>query len=135
MCVKKPLKMANDLKNATVPVFGAMFERGDIAAKLRYNQGILRLNENSWQETKQFCYFFLYFIKIAANWQLVTLLFRKSRGKNKSQICEFSRYFSRKGKKLVANATGLVSISSPAGRRRSNDGDQSGDLPAQKTAH
>ena len=36
---------------------------------------------------------------------------------------------------LVANATGLVSISSPAGRRRSNDGDQSGDLPAQKAAH
>jgi len=37
LSVKKALKMANDLKNATVPVFNAMFERGDIAAKLRYN--------------------------------------------------------------------------------------------------
>ena len=35
--VKKPLKMANDRKNATVPVFNAMFERSNIAAKLRYN--------------------------------------------------------------------------------------------------
>ena len=30
---------------------------------------------------------------------VVTFLFRKSRGKNKLQICDFSRYFSRKGKK------------------------------------
>ena len=35
--VKKPLKMANDRKNATVPVFNAMFERSNIGAKLRYN--------------------------------------------------------------------------------------------------
>ena len=58
-CVlKKPLKMANDRKNATVPVFNTMFERSNI----------FRLKENSRQETKQFCYFFLYFIKVAANW-------------------------------------------------------------------
>ena len=37
LCVKKQLKMANDRKNATVPVFNAMFERSNIAAKLRYN--------------------------------------------------------------------------------------------------
>ena len=36
-CVKKPLKMANDRKNVTVPVFNSMFERSNIAAKLRYN--------------------------------------------------------------------------------------------------
>ena len=30
------------------------------------------------------------------------------------QICDFSRYFSRKGKNVVANATVLVAISSPA---------------------
>ena len=35
--VKKPLNMANDRKNATIPVFNAMFERSNIAAKLRYN--------------------------------------------------------------------------------------------------
>ena len=51
--------------------------------------------------------------KVAAKWQLLTLLFRKSEGDNKSQICDFSRYFSRKGKNLVANATVLVAISSP----------------------
>ena len=48
--------------------------------------------------------------------QLVTLLFRKSSGKNKSQICHFSRFFSCKAKKtLVANANVLVTILSPAG--------------------
>ena len=78
MRVKKPLKMANDRKKATVPVFNAMFERSNIAAKLPYNEGIFRMKENLRQETKQFS-FFLYFIKVAANWQLMTLLFRKSR--------------------------------------------------------
>jgi len=52
---------------------------------------------------KQFSYFFLYFAKVAANWQLVILLFQKSRGENKSQICNFSRYFSRKGNKFSRN--------------------------------
>ena len=35
--VKKTLKMATDRKNATVPVFNAMFKRSNIAAKLRNN--------------------------------------------------------------------------------------------------
>ena len=35
--VKKPLKMANDQKNTTFPVFTAMFERSNIEAKLRFN--------------------------------------------------------------------------------------------------
>jgi len=35
--VEKLLKMANDRKNATAPVFNAMFERSNIAAKLSYN--------------------------------------------------------------------------------------------------
>ena len=48
-CVlKKPLKMMNDRKNATVPVFNTMFKRSNI----------FRLKENSRQETKQLCYFF-----------------------------------------------------------------------------
>jgi len=59
LCEKKPLKMVNDQKNAIiVPVFNTMFERSNI----------FRLKENSRQETKQFCYFFLYFIIVAANW-------------------------------------------------------------------
>ena len=66
---------------------------------LRY----LQIEKNSRQETKQCCYFFLYFLKVATNWQLVILLFRKSRGENKSQICDFSRYFSRKGNKFSRN--------------------------------
>ena len=34
---KKPLKMANDRNNATVPVFNAMFKKSNIAAsKLHY---------------------------------------------------------------------------------------------------
>ena len=36
----------------------------------------------------------------AAKWQLLALSFQKSEGENKSQICDFSRYFSRKGKKI-----------------------------------
>ena len=51
--------------------------------------------------------------KVAAKWQLLTLLFREAKGDNKSQICDFSRYFSRKGNNLVANATVLVAILSP----------------------
>jgi len=55
---------------------------------------------NSQQETNQFHYFFLCFIKVAAHWQMVTLLFQKSRGKYKLQICNLSRFFSHKGKNL-----------------------------------
>ena len=38
--------------------------------------------------------------KVAAKWQLLTLLFRKSEGESKLQICNFSRYFSCKRKKF-----------------------------------
>ena len=38
--------------------------------------------------------------KVAAKWQLLSLLFWKGKGENKSQICDFSRYFSPKGKKF-----------------------------------
>lgn len=43
-----------------------------------------------------------YFIKVAANWQLLTPFVSKAhlKGENKSQICDFSRYFSRKRKKF-----------------------------------
>ena len=55
-------------------------------------------------------------VKRAAKWQLLTLLFRKSEDENKSQICDFSRFFSRKGEKgSVANATVLVAISTLTG--------------------
>ena len=37
LCVKIPLKMANDRKDATVPVFNTMLERSNIAAELRYH--------------------------------------------------------------------------------------------------
>ena len=59
-----------------------------------------------------FIYLFI-LAKVAAKWQLLTLLFQKSEGDNKSQICDFSRHFGHKGKNLVTNATVLVTISSP----------------------
>ena len=37
--------MANDRKNATVPVFNTMFERSNIAAKLHYNQDYLQIEQ------------------------------------------------------------------------------------------
>ena len=58
-------------------------------------------------------------VKRAAKWQLLTLLFRKNEDENKLHICDFSRYFSRKEKKSVANATVLVAISSPESRQSS----------------
>ena len=76
---------ANDQKNATVPVFNAMCERSNIAA-------------TSQQETKQFCYFFLYFIVVAANWYLVTFLFRKSRGKISRKFATSPDILVAKGK-------------------------------------
>ena len=36
--------------------------------------------------------------KVAEKWSQITLLFRQSKGEDKSKICEFSRYFSRRGK-------------------------------------
>ena len=63
-----------------------------------------------------FIYLFIYLFileKVAAKWQLLTILFRKSEGENKSQICDFSRYFISKGKNSFASATVLVTISSP----------------------
>ena len=60
--------MANDRKNATVPVLTPYSK--EVTSLLNYAtiKIIFRLKENSQQETKQFCYFFLYFIKVAANW-------------------------------------------------------------------
>ena len=84
----------------------------NIAAKLLYNYAIFR--ENSERETKNFVIYLFVLAKVAAKWQLLTLLFGKSEGDNKSQICDFSRYFNRKEKNLVANATVLVAILSPA---------------------
>ena len=93
--------MPDDRKNGTVPVFNAKFERRTIAAKLHYNNywGIFRLKENAQQETKEFCYFFLYFIKVAANWQLLTPFVSKEQRWN--FICKFTTspdIFLAKGK-------------------------------------
>jgi len=103
LCVKKPLKMVNDRKDTTLPVFNAMLERSNIAAELRYNfikiKRYLQLEKIHDKKQNNFVQF-LYYITVAANWQLVILLFQKSGGKNKSQICDFSGYFSRKGNKL-----------------------------------
>ena len=71
----------------------------NIAAKLRYNYAIFRLKENSRRETNNFVISSFILVKRAVKWQLLTLLFRKSEDENKSQICDFSRYFSRKGRK------------------------------------
>ena len=60
--------MANDRKNATVLVLTPCSK--EVTSLLNYAtiKIIFRLKENSRQETKQFCYFFLFFIKVAANW-------------------------------------------------------------------
>ena len=77
-----------------------------ITLQLRYLQREFTSRKNNFV-------IYLFILTKAAKWQLLTLLFRKSEGDNKSQICDFSRYFRRKGKNLVANATVLVVISSP----------------------
>ena len=96
LSVKKPQKMANDRRNGAVHVTSQLTSE-KIHSK-KQNDFVL--------------YLFI-LANVAAKWQLLTLLFRKSEGDNKLQICDFSRYFSRKEKNLVANATVLVAISSP----------------------
>ena len=107
LCVKKLLKMANDRRNGAVHV----------TSQLNYYTITLPSEKIHSEKQNNFViYLFIYLFilaKVAAKWQLLTLLFRKNEGDNKSQICDFSRYFSRKGKNLVANATVLVAISSP----------------------
>ena len=104
LCVKKPLKMANDRRNGAVHV----------TSQLNYSAITLSSEKIYREKQNNFVIYIFILAKVAAKWQLLTLLFRKSEGDNKSQICDFSRYFSRKGKTLVANATILVAISSPA---------------------
>ena len=68
---------------------------------------------SDWKKTqgeKQNCFVISSFIlvKRAAKWQLLTLLFRKSKDENKSQILNFSRYFSCKGKKIQSHCIHLI---------------------------
>ena len=90
LCVKKPLKMANDQRNGAVHV------------TLQLNYSTIMLSSEKIHSKKQnnFVIYLFILAKVAAKWQLLTLLFQKSEGDNKSQICDFSRYFSRKGKTL-----------------------------------
>ena len=107
LCVKKLLKMANGRRNGAVHV----------TSLLNYYTITLPSEKIHTEKQNNFViYLFIYLFilaKVAAKWQLLTLLFQKNEGDNKSQICDFSRYFSCKGKNLVANATVLVAISSP----------------------
>ena len=103
LCVKKPLKMANDRRNGAVHV----------TSQLNYSTITLSSEKRHSEKQNNFVISLFILAKVAAKWQLLTLLFRNSEGDNKSQICDLSRYFSRKGKNLVANATVLVAISSP----------------------
>ena len=80
--------MANDRRNEAVHV----------TSQLNYST-ITLPSEKIHSEKIFFIYLFI-LAKVAAKWQLLTILFRKSKGDNKSQICHFSRYFSRKGKKF-----------------------------------
>ena len=102
-CVKKPLKMANDRRNGAVHV----------TSQLNYSTIMLSSEKIHSEKQNNFVIYFV-LAKVAAKWQLLTLLFRTSEGDNKSRSCDFSRFFSRKEKNLVANATVLVTISSPA---------------------
>ena len=91
LCVKKPLKMANDQRNVVM---------------LNYATITLSSEWKKIQSKKQNDVISLFILaKVAAKWQLlhVTLLFWNSKGENKLQICDFSRYFSRKGKKFSRN--------------------------------
>ena len=95
--------MANDRKNGAV----------HLTSQLNYSTITLSSEKIHSEKQNNFVIYLFILAKVAAKWQMLTLLFRKSEGDNKSQICDFSRYFSRKGKNLVANATVLVAISSP----------------------
>ena len=55
----------------------------------------------------------LIFIKVAANWFLVTLLFQKSGGKISCKFATSPDILVAKGKNIVADATVLVAILSP----------------------
>ena len=103
LCVKKLLKMANDRRNGAVHV----------TSQLNYYTITLPSEKIHSEKQNNFVIYLFILAKVAAKWQLLTLLFRKNEGDNKSQICDFSRYFSCKGKNLVANVTVLVAISSP----------------------
>ena len=94
--------MANDRRNGSV----------HITSQLNYSTMTLSLEKIHSEKQHNFVIYLFILAKVAAKWQLLSLLFRKSEG-DKLQICDFSRYFSRKGKKLVVNATVLVAISSP----------------------
>ena len=97
LCVKELLKMANDQKNATVSVLTPCVK--EVTWQLTYATIKVSSDWKKIHGKKQNNFvIFLYFIKVAANWQLVTLLFQKSRDENKLQICNFSGYLSRKGK-------------------------------------
>ena len=95
--------MANDRRNGAVQV----------TSQLNYYTITLPSEKIHSEKQNNFVIYLFILAKVAAKWQLLILLFRKNEGDNKSQICDFSRYFSRKGKHLVANATVLVAISSP----------------------
>ena len=81
----KPLKMANDRRNGAVHV-------------TQLNHSTITLSSEKFHSEKQnnFVMYLFILAKVAAKWQLLTLLFRKNKGDNKSQICDFSRYFSCK---------------------------------------
>ena len=78
--------MANDRRN------------GSVHETLQLNYSTIMLSSEKIHSEKQSNFVIYLFIlaKVAAKWQLLSLLFRNSEGDNKSQICDFSRYFSRK---------------------------------------
>ena len=75
--------------------------RVNIAAKLRYNYHIFRMKENSWREKNNFVICLFILSKVAAKWQLLTLLFRRATVKT-------SHKFATSPDTLVANVTVLV---------------------------
>ena len=89
--------MANDRRNGAVHV----------TSQLNYYTITLPSEKIHSEKQNNFViYLFIYLFilaKVAAKWQLLTLLFRKNEGDNKSQICDFSRYFSRKCDRIGRN--------------------------------
>ena len=85
LCVKKLLKIANDRWNGSVHV----------TSQLHYSTITLSSEKIDSEKQNNFVIYLFILAKVAAKWQLLTLLFRKSEGDNKWQICDFSRYFSR----------------------------------------
>lgn len=81
------------------------------AAKLCYN--IKLLKENSRQETKHFCYFFIYMFNLAKVATSNPFVLKEHNGKISCKFAISPDILVAKGENISANTTLLLTISSP----------------------